>query len=47
MSHYLLDTNHNLIDAIIAIAAIRYGLILLTTDRDFQRIPDLRRETWR
>ena len=34
------------VDALIAIAAIRYDLILLTTDRDFQRVPGLSTENW-
>ncbi|RRR76572.1 MAG: type II toxin-antitoxin system VapC family toxin [Candidatus Viridilinea halotolerans] len=35
------------IDALIAITALRYDLVLLSTDNDFQAVPDLRRETWR
>lgn len=36
-----------LIDAIIAITAIRYNLILLTSDRDFEPINHLQTENWR
>ncbi len=35
------------IDAFIAIIAVRYNLTLLTTDQDFQVVPDLRIENWR
>jgi predicted nucleic acid-binding protein len=35
-----------LMDALIATIAIRHGFILLTTDRDFDFIPDLRAENW-
>jgi tRNA(fMet)-specific endonuclease VapC len=34
------------IDALIAVTALRNGLILLTTDRDFEGIPGLSRENW-
>jgi len=34
------------IDAVIAIIALRYDLILLTTDRDFQAAPNLTQENW-
>ena len=34
------------VDALIAAVALRYDLILLTTDRDFRTIPTLRREDW-
>jgi len=34
------------IDALIAIIAIRYDLILLTTDKDFRRITNLKQENW-
>lgn len=34
------------VDATIAAVALRFGLILLTTDQDFQPIPDLMRENW-
>jgi len=34
------------VDALIAAVALRYDLILLTTDRDFKAIPTLRREDW-
>ena len=37
----------DLSDAIIAATAIRSGLILLTTDRDFDGVPLLRTEDWR
>ncbi len=32
------------VDAFIAVTALRYKLILLTTDKDFQAIPELLRE---
>ncbi len=35
-----------LFDALIAVVALRYHLILLTTDKDFQPIPNLRLENW-
>lgn len=35
------------IDALIAITALRYDLVLLTTDNDFEAVPGLRRENWR
>lgn len=34
-------------DAIIAATAIQHGLILLTTDGDFDRVPLLQTENWR
>ena len=34
------------IDALIATAALRYELVLLTTDRDFEAIPGLTIENW-
>lgn len=34
------------VDATIAAVALRFGLILLTTDQDFQPIPDLIQENW-
>lgn len=34
------------IDALIAALALRYDLILLTTDNDFQTIPELKHENW-
>jgi tRNA(fMet)-specific endonuclease VapC len=34
------------VDALIATAALRYALILLTTDQDFQAIPGLITENW-
>lgn len=33
-------------DALIAATALRYDLILLTADKDFSAIPDLKRENW-
>lgn len=35
------------IDSFIAVIAVRYDVILLTTDKDFQSIPDLEHENWR
>jgi predicted nucleic acid-binding protein len=35
-----------LMDALIATLAIRHKLILLTTDRDFEFIPNLQSENW-
>ncbi|RIK43749.1 MAG: hypothetical protein DCC55_04830 [Chloroflexi bacterium] len=35
------------IDSLIAIVAARNDLILLTTDRDFLAVPDLKQENWR
>ena len=35
------------IDSFMAVIAVRYDLILLTTDKDFQVVPDLRYENWR
>jgi len=34
------------VDALIASIALRYGLILLTTDNDFKAIPALQQENW-
>ncbi len=34
------------IDALIATIALRHNLILLTTDRDFQAVPNLTIENW-
>ena len=34
------------VDALIAAIALRYDLILLTRDKDFNAIPGLRRENW-
>ena len=34
------------VDALCATVALRYDLTLLTTDRDFDPIPNLRRENW-
>ena len=33
-------------DAVVAALALRYNLTLLTTDRDFQSVPDLLTENW-
>ena len=35
------------IDALIVVTALRYDLILLTTDNDFQAVPGLRCVNWR
>ncbi len=34
------------VDALIAAIALRHHLILLTTDRDFQAVPNLAQENW-
>lgn len=34
------------VDALIGAVALRYDLILLTTDKDFSAIPQLRQENW-
>ena len=34
------------VDALIAAVALHHNLVLLTADRDFDPIPDLRRENW-
>lgn len=34
------------VDALIAAVALRYDLILLTTDKDFRGIGDLKQENW-
>lgn len=34
------------IDAMIAVVAIRYDLTLLTTDKDFRAVPELKTESW-
>ncbi|HEX6291404.1 MAG TPA: type II toxin-antitoxin system VapC family toxin [Herpetosiphonaceae bacterium] len=34
------------VDALIAVIALRYNLILLTTDRDFQSVPNLQQANW-
>lgn len=34
------------VDALIATVALRYDLTLLTTDKDFQRVPKLQQENW-
>lgn len=36
-----------IIDSLIAVVALRYNLTLLTTDKDFSMIPDLKQENWR
>lgn len=36
-----------LIDAVIAVVALRNDMVLLTTDRDFQATPNLKTEDWR
>lgn len=43
MADYLLDTNHL---SLIAAVALRYDLTLLTTDKDFSAIPQLKQENW-
>ncbi len=35
------------VDALIAVTALRYDLTLLTTDKDFLAVPNLRLENWR
>ena len=35
------------LDSLIAVIALRYDLTLLTTDKDFHVIPNLRYENWR
>lgn len=35
------------VDALVAVIALRYGLVLLTTDADFRAVPDLPHENWR
>jgi tRNA(fMet)-specific endonuclease VapC len=34
------------VDALIAAVALRYNLILLTTDKDFRAVPQLKQENW-
>jgi len=34
------------VDALIAVIAVRYGLTLLTTDKDFSAVPELQTENW-
>ena len=34
------------VDALIAAVALRYKLVLLTTDNDFVAVPNLQRENW-
>ncbi len=35
------------VDALIAVIALRYELVLLTTDNDFRVVPNLKTENWR
>jgi len=35
------------LDALIAVVALRYELVLLTTDNDFKAVPKLKVENWR
>jgi predicted nucleic acid-binding protein len=37
----------NIIDALVAVVALRNDLTVLTTDRDFQNVPGLNQENWR
>lgn len=34
------------VDALIAVIALRYDLVLLTADNDFHAVPELRHENW-
>jgi tRNA(fMet)-specific endonuclease VapC len=34
------------VDAFIAVVALRYNLVLLTSDRDFAPVPNLKQENW-
>ena len=34
------------VDAIVAVVALRYDLVLLTSDNDFAPVPSLRQENW-
>ena len=34
------------VDSMLAIIALRQGFILLTKDKDFQAVPDLKQENW-
>lgn len=34
------------VDALIAVVALRYDLVLLTSDKDFTPVPNLRQENW-
>jgi tRNA(fMet)-specific endonuclease VapC len=36
----------DLVDSFVAVVALRYDLILLTTDKDFGPIPNLKQENW-
>ncbi len=35
-----------LVDAFVAITALRYDLVLLTKDKDFLAVPELKQENW-
>lgn len=35
-----------LVDSFVAVVALRYGLTLLTTDKDFLAVPNLTQENW-
>ena len=35
------------VDAFIAVVALRYDLVLLTSDHDFAPVPNLKQENWR
>jgi predicted nucleic acid-binding protein len=35
-----------IVDALIAVAALRHDLLVLTSDHDFSHVPQLRRENW-
>lgn len=37
----------SLVDALIAVIALRNDLILLTTDKDFRAVPNLKQDNWR
>jgi tRNA(fMet)-specific endonuclease VapC len=34
------------VDALIAVVALRYNLVLLTSDQDFAPVPNLKQENW-
>lgn len=36
----------DLVDSFVAVVALRYGLTLLTTDKDFSTVPHLQQENW-
>lgn len=48
LQHLLRKRGHQLstVDALIAVLALRHNCILLSTDRDFEGIPELIRENW-